>query len=110
MASQTIDELTFNLEIDGVLVRKELEKVLISYRGSWATVVYLFTQMNKKTGEYCPPRVSLIKYQRVEGIWKRKLYFNINTTKSAEKIIGALGLLKDHIGNTNKENEEIKII
>jgi len=45
MASN-IDEVTINYEEDGVLVVKELDKVVLS-KGSWATVLFRYQQWEK---------------------------------------------------------------
>ena len=53
--ARTVDELTFDYEDQGQLVRKELKKVVLS-KGAWATVMFYYQDLDRKTGMYREPK------------------------------------------------------
>jgi hypothetical protein len=93
MASD-VNELTVQYEEDGVVLVKELDKVVLS-KGAWATVLFRFQQWDKKTEGYGPEKYSIRRYQKVSGDFISKSKFNISSPAQAEKIVEALqGWLK----------------
>jgi len=89
MASN-IDEVTINYEEDGVLIVKELDKVLLS-KGAWATVLYRYVQWEKAKNEYGPDRYSIRRYRKVDDEYRQQAKFNISSKDQAIKLIEALG-------------------
>jgi len=89
MASN-LDEVTMNYEEDGVLIVKELEKVLLS-KGAWATVLYKYVQWEKAKNDYGPERYSIRRYRKVDDEYRQQAKFNISSKDQAKKLIDALG-------------------
>lgn len=89
MASN-IDEVTINYEEDGVLIVKELDKVLLS-KGSWSTVLYRYVQWEKAKNDYGPHRYSIRRYRKVDDEYRQQAKFNISSRDQALKLIAALG-------------------
>ncbi len=46
-----VEDITINYEEDGVLVVKELDKVVLS-KGSWSTILFKYQQWEKNKNEY----------------------------------------------------------
>ena len=67
--AETIDELTIHYEEDGKVLRKEVAKEVLS-KGAWATIMYLYQDLDRKTGEYGPRKISIRRYQKA----RRHLY------------------------------------
>lgn len=88
MASN-IDEVTINYEEDGVLVVKELDKVVLS-KGSWATVLFRYQQWEKAKNDYGPDRYSIRRYRKIEDEYRQQAKFNISSKDQAQKLIEAL--------------------
>ena len=89
MAS-TIDEITINWSDDkNVLVRKELEKEVLT-RGSWSTIVFLYQELDRKTNDYGPHKVSIRRYQKGPEGYRDRSKFNISNVKQAHQIIDVL--------------------
>ncbi len=88
MAS-SVDELTINYEEDGVVIVKELDKVVLS-KGAWATLIYRYQQWDRRKEEYGPDRYTIRRYQKRNGEYSPKSKFNISSRDQAEKIIAAL--------------------
>ena len=64
--TESVDELTIHYEEDGRVLRKEVAKEVLS-KGSWATIMYLYQDLDRKTGEYGQQKVSIRRYQKREG-------------------------------------------
>jgi len=65
--AENIDELTIHYEEDGKILRKEVAKEVLS-KGSWATIMYLYQDLDRKTEEYGKQKVSIRRYQKRDGI------------------------------------------
>lgn len=87
--AETVDELTVNYEEDGVLLCKELDRHVLT-KGAWATVMFLYQDRNRQTGEYGPNKVTIRRYQKREGSYMPRSKFNISSIDQAKKIVEAL--------------------
>jgi hypothetical protein len=87
--AETLDELSYDYEEDGVLVRKELERHVLS-KGSWATVMFLYQELDKKTETWRAPKVSIVRYKKWNGQYRKQSGFNISSEKQARQIVLAI--------------------
>ena len=74
MAS-TVDEITINFEEDGVLSCKEVTKEILT-KGTWATIMFKYQDLDKASGEYKAPKISIRRYQKRSGEYKTMSKFN----------------------------------
>jgi hypothetical protein len=88
MASK-VEDLTIDYEEDGVLVVKELDKVILS-KGSWATVLFKYQQWDKAKDGYGQDRYSIRRYRKMDDEYRQQTKFNISSRDQALKIIDAL--------------------
>jgi len=88
MASN-IEDVTINYEEDGVLVVKEIGKVVLS-KGAWATVLFRYQQWEKAKNDYGPDRYSIRRYRKIEDEYRQQAKFNISSKDQAIKLIEAL--------------------
>jgi len=84
-----IDDLTINYEEDGVLVVKELDKVVLT-RGAWSTIVFKYQQWEQKNDGYGEDRFTIRRYRKMHGEYKQQSKFNISNKEQAGKIISTL--------------------
>lgn len=63
-----LDEVTYELEVDGELVRRELGRK-VWQRGAWATVAIAFSE--RGADGWQPAKLVLIRLQRVREAWKK---------------------------------------
>ena len=82
------DELTMEYEEDGVLVVEELEKVILQ-KGSWTTVLFKYRQLDRKTGEFGPPKAALRRYQKSGGYFRKRDAVNLGE-KSGKLLVDSL--------------------
>lgn len=85
----TVDELTVNYTENGVLVVKELDKVILT-KGAWSTVIFKYQDWNRQKSEYGPVKFTIRRYQKREGEYRPKSKFTISSVDQAEKVIDAL--------------------
>jgi hypothetical protein len=84
-----VDEITINYEEDGVLVVKELDKVVLS-KGSWSTILFKYQQWEKNKNDYGPERYSIRRYRKIDDEYRQQAKFNISSKDQATKLIDAL--------------------
>ena len=87
--AREIDDLTVNWEDDGVLVVKELDKMVLS-RGAWSTIIYRYQDWDRQKGEYSQDRFTIRRYQKRNGEYQQKSKFNISSRDQAKNIVNAL--------------------
>lgn len=80
--SETIDEITVNYEEEGVLVVEELEKVILN-RGAWTTILFLYRERDRRTGEFGKPKAGLRRYQKYNGVFKKRDSINLSEKPAA---------------------------
>ena len=80
--AETVDELTIQYEEDGKVLRKQLDKEVLS-RGAWTTIMFLYQDLDRKSGEYGPHRVSIRRYQKRDGSYLPRSKFEISSPRQA---------------------------
>lgn len=75
--AETIDEITIAYEEDGVLVVEELDKVVLN-RGAWTTILFRYRERERKTGEFGPPKAGLRRYQKYNGVFRKRDAINLS--------------------------------
>ncbi len=87
--SSNIEDLTVNYEEDGVLLVKELDKVILS-KGAWTTILFRYQNFSRAKGEYGKDMYTIRRFQKRQGNYIPKSKFNISSPDQAKKIIAAL--------------------
>ncbi|MBW2631659.1 MAG: hypothetical protein JRC90_07850 [Deltaproteobacteria bacterium] len=88
MASD-VNEITIKYEEDGVIIVKELDKVILS-KGAWSTIIFRYQDWNRTKGEYGPERFTIRRYRKLNDEYRQQSKFNISSRDQALKIINAL--------------------
>lgn len=84
--ADTIDDISYDYEEDGLLVRKQLDKHVLS-KGSWTTIMFLYQELDKKTEQWRAPKVSIVRYKKWNGVYRKQSGFNISSEKQARQIM-----------------------
>jgi len=88
--AETIDEITIKFEDEeGNLVVKELDKQVLT-RGAWTTIMFLYQELDRRSGEFGPVKVSIRRYRKTGNYFRQQSKFNISNRKQAEKICAIL--------------------
>lgn len=93
--SETVDDLTVTYHEGEIMTVKELDKVVLT-KGAWATVMFRYQDLDRKTGEFGPDKYTIRRYQKRNGEYGQRSKFNISSRDQAQQIVTALtGWLKD---------------
>ena len=83
--AETIEEISIHYEEEGQVLRKELEKEVLS-KGSWTTIMFLYQDLDRKSGDYGPRKVSIRRFQKREGVYLQRSKFEISSAAQAKAI------------------------
>jgi hypothetical protein len=83
--AETLDELTYDYEDEGVLVRKQLEKVVLT-KGAWATLMFLYQELDKASGKFRAPKMAIVRFKKFHGSYRKQSSFNVSSEKQARQI------------------------
>ncbi|HVZ71725.1 MAG TPA: hypothetical protein VHJ20_05060 [Polyangia bacterium] len=84
-----LDDLTYDLEEDGTLVRRQLERVVLA-RGPWATVLFLYEELDHATGVFRAPRIAFVRFQKRRGAYRKHAAFTLagaNDARALEEVL-----------------------
>ncbi len=87
--AETIDEITYDYEDEGRMVRKELDREVLS-KGAWSTIMFLYKELDRKTDEWRDPKIAIVRYKKWQGQYRKQSNFNISSEKQARAIIAAI--------------------
>ena len=84
--TENVEPTVEQTDENGELVIKELAKEYLS-KGAWSTVAFHY-QEKGKDGNFGEAKVSLRRYQKVQGVYKQRSKFNVSSKAQAEQIMG----------------------
>lgn len=87
--AETVDELTVEYFEGEEMTVKELDKVVLT-KGAWATLMYRYQDLDRKTGDFGPDKYTIRRYQKRNGEYSQRSKFNISSRDQAQAIIDAL--------------------
>jgi len=108
MANATVEDLTVNfLDDDGTLLSKELDKVVLT-KGTWATLMFKYQDLDKATGKFKASKYSIRRYQKRNGEYWTKSKFTISSPAQAAKVCEVLNrwIATEEKGDPGSESEE----
>ena len=83
--AETVEELTIHYEEHGLVLRKETGKAVLS-KGAWATIMYLYQDLDRKTEEFGAQKISIRRYQKRDGSFIPRSKFEISSANQARSI------------------------
>ena len=75
-----LDEVQYDLEVDGEQVRRQLARQIWEDRG-WATVAVAF-QERDSAGEWKDTKVALLRFRRIHEVWKKQSGITLSLTEA----------------------------
>ena len=90
-----LDEVTYDLEVDGEQVRRTLQRKVWERRG-WATVAIAYEERGAD-GAWKPAKLALIRLQRTRGAWKKHASITLAGAEALE-LAGAIGAWRAELG------------
>jgi hypothetical protein len=77
-----LDDVTYDLEVDGEAVRRTLHRQVWE-RGAWATVAIAYEERGPDGG-WKPAKLALIRLQRIRDAWKKHATITLRGTDAVE--------------------------
>ena len=87
--AETVDELTVEYLEGEEMTVKELDKVVLT-KGAWATLMYRYQDLDRKTGDFGPEKYTIRRYQKRNGEYSQRSKFSISSKDQAKSIIQTL--------------------
>jgi hypothetical protein len=82
-----LDEVQYDLELDGDLTREQLARRVWEHQG-WATVAIAFRERDK-AGAWRAPKLALLRFHRVHDVWQRQAQLTLRGDE-ASALAGSL--------------------
>jgi hypothetical protein len=98
-----LDDVTYDLEIDGEEVRRTLHR-RVWQQGAWATVAIAY-QERASGGDWKPAKLVLIRLQRVRDAWRRHAALTLRGSDALE-LATALDSWRDALSGTALSDDE----
>lgn len=95
MTVAELDEVHYDLEVDGMQVREQLERRIWEARG-WATVAVLFRERDKD-GDWKSPKVALLRFRRMHEAWQKQALVTLDAADAFE-LAETLAGWRDSVG------------
>ncbi len=85
--AETVDEISIDWKDESgqLLVRQLKKEVLTS--GAWSTLMFVYQDFDKRTGEFGPKKIRVARYQKRGGKFIPQSKFNISSAKQARRIV-----------------------
>ena len=85
--AETIDEISVDWKDENgqYLVKQVKKEVLTS--GAWSTIMFMYQDLDKKTGQFGPKKIRVARYQKRSGKFIPQSKFNVSSAKQAKRII-----------------------
>ncbi len=90
VAEDGLEELNYDLEEDGVVVRRSIETKVLR-RGAWATVLFLYEELDRRTSRFRPAKVAVVRFQKLRGAYRKHASFPLASAEEASSLIEVLG-------------------
>ena len=87
--AETIDELSYDYEDEGKLVRKEVDREILS-KGAWSTIMFKFTELDRAKDEWRAAKIAIVRYKKSGGVYRKQSSFNISSEKQARAIVATI--------------------
>jgi hypothetical protein len=85
--AETVDEISIGWKDEnGQLLVKQVKKEVLT-SGVWSTLMFMYQDLDKKTGEFGPKKIRVARYQKRGGKFIPQSKFNISSARQARQII-----------------------
>lgn len=85
--AETVDEISIDWKDENgqQLVKQVKKEVLTS--GAWSTIMFMYQDLDKKSGEFGPKKLRVARYQKRGGKFIPQSKFNISSARQARQIV-----------------------
>lgn len=80
MVVAELDEVEYDLEVDGAEVRRQLARQVWEAKG-WATVAIAFEE-RASDGTWKPAKIALLRFRRMNDAWKKQALITLSVEEA----------------------------
>jgi hypothetical protein len=55
-------------------------------KGSWATLMFLYQELDKATSKFRAPKIAIVRFKKWKGAYRKQSSFNVSSEKQARQI------------------------
>jgi hypothetical protein len=100
--AETIDEISIDVEDEGQLTTEQLDKIVLT-RGAWTTILFRYRTIDPKTGEFGAPKATVKRFQKHNGIFKKRDSINLSAAVAKQLIEALSGWLDEGLLDLNEK-------
>jgi hypothetical protein len=101
-----VEELSYDVEEDGVLVRRQLERVVLG-GGAWATVMFLYQERDRRSGAFGAPKISVVRFKKLRGAYRKHSAFTLASVEQARALTDTFERWFDKMEETAPDEEPV---
>lgn len=102
--AETIDEITVDWsDENGQQLVKEVKKEILT-RGAWTTIMFMYKELDKRSGEFGPPKIRIARFQKRNGRFMPQSKFNISSATQAKQLVDVIGKWLPEMGDNASED------
>ncbi len=84
--AETVDEISIDWKDEsGQQLVKQVKKEILT-SGAWSTIMFMYQDFDKKSGEFGPRKIRVARYQKRSGKYIPQSKFNISSAGQARRI------------------------
>jgi hypothetical protein len=102
--AETIDEISYDYEDEGKLVRRTLKKEVLT-RGGWSTIVFLYEDLDRKTQKFGAPKIAIVRFKKWQGTFRKQSSFAISSEKQARQLLEVIEKWLPEMGKAGAASE-----
>jgi len=102
-----LDELTYDHEDEGVLVRKQLERVVLTGR-AWATVLFFYEELDPATRTFRAPKIAVVRFKKWRGGYRKQSSFTVATQAQARRLADVFGAWSQKMGDDDEPAPDLE--
>lgn len=100
-----IGSLTYDYFKDGVQLRRQVDREILSNTGIWADVAFLHQDRDLVTDGWKPAKVTIARFKRINGVWRKQDHLNVNSARRADQVVAVLARWRGRIGVQDVQEE-----
>jgi hypothetical protein len=105
--AETIDEINYDYEDEGKLVRRTLKKEVLT-RGGWSTIMFLYEDLDRKTGKFGAPKIAIVRFKKWQGNFRKQSSFAISSEKQARQLTAVIDKWLPEMGTKAGTDEAVE--
>lgn len=93
-----LSDLTYDYFKNGEQLRRQVAREVLSNTSIWADIAFLHQDRDLSTDGWKPAKVTIVRFKKINGSWKKQNHLNVNSAGRVDGIIRVLEGWRGRIG------------